>query len=118
LGDLLLGREVFDLDVFRGGFALGFEGFELRLFGLEGQECGSFFFFVAACGFGFVLLRAEGVGAKGGAGSTELGGGAADLAVEGAPGGIDETCGFRSRAQRDSLPTGSPAGVSRAKQRG
>ncbi len=36
LGDLLLGREVFDLDVFRGGFALGFEGFELRLFDLEG----------------------------------------------------------------------------------
>jgi hypothetical protein len=84
LGDLLLGREVFDLDVFRGGFALGFERFELRLFGLEGQKSGSFFFFVAGCGFGFVILRLEGVGAKGGAGSTELGGGAAELAVEGA----------------------------------
>ena len=98
LGDLLLGWEVFDLDVFRGGFALGFEGFELGLFGLEGQESGSFFFFVAGCGFGFVFLRAEGVGAKGGAGSTELGGGAAGLAVEGAPGGIDEKRGFRNGA--------------------
>jgi len=73
---------------------------------------------VAGGGFGFVILRAEGVGAKGGVGSTELGGGAADLAVEGAPGGIDEACGFRSRAERDSLPTGSPEGVSRAKQWG
>ena len=69
----------------------------MRLFGLEGQECGSFFF-VAGCGFGFVFLRVEGMGAKDGVGSTKLGGGAADLAVEGAPGGIDEKCGFRNGA--------------------
>ena len=31
LGESLLGRKVFDLDVFRGGFALSFEGFELGL---------------------------------------------------------------------------------------
>lgn len=53
---------------------------------------------MAGSGFGFVFLRAEGVGAKGGVGSTELGGGAAGLAVEGAPGGIDEKCGFRNGA--------------------
>lgn len=39
----LLGREVFDLDVFCSGFAPGFEGFESRLFALEGLEGGSFF---------------------------------------------------------------------------
>ena len=33
LGDSLLGREVFDLDVFRGGFALDFERFELEFEG-------------------------------------------------------------------------------------
>jgi hypothetical protein len=42
--DSLLGREVFDLDVFCGGFAPGFEGFELRLFALEGLEGGAPFF--------------------------------------------------------------------------
>ena len=88
LGDSLLGREVFDLDVVRGGLALGFEGFELALSGLEGQKGSSFLFFVAGGGFGFVFLRAEGVGAEGGAGSSEFCGGAADMAIEGRQAGL------------------------------
>lgn len=98
LGDALLGREVAELDVSGGGFALVFVGLELALGGGEEGEGGSFLLFVAGGGGGVVVLGAQGVGGEGGTLAGELSGTAADLAVEGAPGGIDEAGGVGKRA--------------------
>jgi hypothetical protein len=38
LSDALLGREVFEFDVFLGGFAQGFEAIELGLLGLQSTQ--------------------------------------------------------------------------------
>ena len=57
LGDLLLGWEVFELDVFGGGFALVLVGLELGLGGAESGEGGSFLLFVAGGGGGVRAAR-------------------------------------------------------------
>lgn len=90
----MVGREVFEFDVMGGGFALGFEGFELGGGGFQGGEGFAFFLFVAGGGGGGVFCGNEGVGGELGTLAGEQSGGAADLAVDGAPGGVDETSGI------------------------
>ena len=96
--DALVGREVFELDVMGGGFALGFEGVEGGLLLLELGEFFAFARFVAGDGGGGVFDGPKDVGGEGGALAGEFAGGAAYLAVEGAPGGVDEACGVGKRA--------------------
>ena len=98
LSDTLLGGKVFEFDVFGSGFTLGFEFIELGLTGLQNTEGGSFSFFVTGGDLGFVFPGFEGVGTKEGVGAAELGGGAADLAVEDSSVGINEASGLRKWA--------------------
>ena len=94
LADALFGREVFDLDVMKGGFALGFEVVELGFLLADGGEGFAFLEFVAGGGGGGVLGGFEDAGGEVGALAGEFSVEAADLAVEGAPGGIDEPGGL------------------------
>jgi hypothetical protein len=85
--DTLIGREVFELDVFEGAFALHLEGVELAGGDFRGAQRSAFLLFVAGGGGGAVCFGGEGVGGEVGALEGEFAGGSAGAACGEVEGG-------------------------------
>ena len=97
LVNALPGGKVFEFDMFGGGFALSFEGDQFSFARFQRTEGEAFLFFVASCSGRVVFFWAQSVGGECRTLTSEQAVAAADLAVEGSPGGVDEAGGIGKR---------------------